>query len=236
MQEAAAKGAFGKTEVQPVPPAQTGAALHGPRANSAAGRAETLQMQAFRPIFKSPAANPEKCKPLQRHELKSREKQVVTSARVNLKCKTIVVFAGSSPIPACLHQHLQVSRGEGSGTPSHRCRQGARHISGPYFCDVSEGLGRCQEKQNPLDFPKRKEESWCPTASPGASTGALRAVWCGLGFSSPRAPLFTKLGCDDSFSCCPDQLSSCLKIVLAPLSHRKDPECCYSFIQTQTQA
>lgn len=144
---------------------------------------KTLQMQAFKPILKSPAANPQKCKPLHRHELKSREKQVTTSARVNLKHKTVVAFAGSSPIPACLHQHLQVSSREGSGTPSRQCGDGARHVSGPYFCDVSEGLGRRQEKQNPLDFPKRKEESWCPTASPGARTGTLRARW-GAGWAS----------------------------------------------------
>ena len=40
MQEAAVKGALGKTEEQPVPPAQTGAALHAPWANSAAGRTD----------------------------------------------------------------------------------------------------------------------------------------------------------------------------------------------------
>lgn len=78
-------------------------------------------------------------------------------AGVDLKDQQVAVFQGSSPVPACLQQHLRVSSEEGSQT-SVTAGEGAQHVPGPYFCDVSEGLGRCQEKQNPLDFPKRKEE------------------------------------------------------------------------------
>lgn len=45
---------LGKTEVQPVPAAQTRATRRAPWANTAVGRAdggETLQMQAFEPFF-----------------------------------------------------------------------------------------------------------------------------------------------------------------------------------------
>lgn len=198
MQEAAAKGAFGKTEVQPVSPAQTGAALHVPRANSAAGRAETLQRQAFRPIFKSPAANSEKCKPLQQHELKSREKQVVTSARVNLKCKTIVVFAGSSPIPACLHQHLQVSRGEGSGTP-----QPPVPARGSALIFVMSVRGWEDARKSKILWISQKGKKKAGVRLPAQARAGARSGQFGADWASLRlGPLFTKLGCDDSFSCC----------------------------------
>jgi len=75
-----------KPEVQP--PAQSGTALRG-AGQPAAGRADssgTLQIRAFKPIFKSPPTNPEQCKPLHQHELKSREEQVPTLS--SLKTQT----------------------------------------------------------------------------------------------------------------------------------------------------
>lgn len=61
-------------------------------------------------------------------------------------------------------------------------RVGSRISTAGCCLDASKGLGRRQEKQNPLDCPKRKEESWQPTVTRGEGRAQYLAErTCGVG-------------------------------------------------------
>lgn len=74
-------------------------------------------------------------------------------AGADLKDPQVAAFRASSPAPWCSGEQW-----EGQQDPV-AAGEGAQHLPDPSLCDVSEGLGRCQEKQNRSDFPRRKEEA-----------------------------------------------------------------------------